>query len=87
LKQFTLRGIDATLEARLRSKAKTQGQSLNQTALTLLKNALGLLPTHRTPSHAYHDLDPLAGTWTKDEFQSFQQELKRARTVDAELWQ
>jgi hypothetical protein len=54
--------------------------------VTLLKKALGLLPSQRETPHTYHDLDRLAGTWSREEYLRFQRELDRTRVKDAELW-
>jgi len=35
----------------------------------------------------YHDLDHLAGTWTKEEAAAFDKLIAEQRTIDPELWE
>jgi hypothetical protein len=34
----------------------------------------------------YHDLDELAGSWSKQEADAFDQALGKQRTIDPEMW-
>jgi hypothetical protein len=34
----------------------------------------------------YHDLDHLAGTWTKEEAAAFDKLIAEQRTIDPDLW-
>jgi hypothetical protein len=34
----------------------------------------------------YHDLDHLAGTWSKEEAEAFEKLIAEQRTIDPELW-
>lgn len=86
MKQFTLRGLDVVLQARIKSKAKERHQSLNQTVLVLLQEALGLAPSTSRKKQAYHDLDALAGTWSREAADQFDRHLKEHRKIDSEMW-
>jgi hypothetical protein len=55
------------------------GSSLNETALKLLEEGVGL-KAERT----FHDLDAYAGTWVKDPV--CDEILEYMRVVDEELW-
>ena len=60
--QYTLRGIPAPVDRALRERAEREGKSLNQTALELLTQSLGLADEEVI----HNDLDDLAGTWEAD---------------------
>jgi len=83
--QLTVRGIDAKLHQYLKQEAERRGESVNRYVLSLLRNAageeIGVQKTLR-----YHDLDHLAGTWTEDEAEAFDQQLAAQRTIDEEIW-
>ena len=85
MKQLTLRGVDPELERRLREQARRKGESMNRTVLRLLRESTGVLPAKEEPI-VYHDLDHLAGTWTKEEADEFDQALKEMRQVNPEEW-
>ena len=85
MKTLTLRGVDPLLADALRECAKNKGQSINQTALKLLKDALGLSSTPTFKE--YHDLDHLAGSWTEDDEKEFLDATAEFRKIDTELWQ
>ncbi len=84
MKTLTLRGIDPALADALREYAKNKEQSINQTAVKLLKDALGVTSTPTFKE--YHDLDHLAGTWTEDDEKEFLEATADFRKIDTELW-
>lgn len=81
--QLTVRGLEPELVQRLKGRAKETRQSLNKAVVELLRVGLGL----RLPRKRYHDLDALAGTWSKEEEKQFSASLKKQRRVDPESWQ
>ena len=88
MKQTTLRGIDQSLDRRLREEARRQGLSLNRTILRLLRQATGLAKSSE-PSpgrQRFADLDGLIGTWSEDEADEFDRALQHLRQIDAEIW-
>lgn len=91
--QLTLRGVDKALEQRLKQEAKRRGLSVNRVALDLLRRGAGLVipdagqPVRQPgPDGKYHDLDHLAGGWTKEEADAFDRELALMRRIDPEVW-
>jgi hypothetical protein len=82
--QLTIRSLGSRLRAALEREAARRGQSLNKTVLALLAERLGLAEP-ATPAE-YHDLDELAGTWSKSEATRFDDALHAQRQVDAKLW-
>ena len=83
-RQITVRGIDNHLDRLLKEEAERMSTSVNQLALRLLRQALGLAPS--PPPTGYDDLDALAGTWSEDDARSFEDSLRQQRKVDAKQW-
>ncbi|MBI4278387.1 MAG: hypothetical protein HY660_08010 [Armatimonadetes bacterium] len=89
MKQLTVRQIDPALAKRLRETARARGLSLNRTVLLLLRQAAGLARQEPEPPKApvrHTDLDHLAGTWSEQEAQEFDEAVRELRQVDPELW-
>jgi plasmid stability protein len=84
MKTITLRGIDDDLSRKLKDEAEKNGTSVNQTAILLLKQGLGLGEDRMFKE--YHDLDNLAGTWSEHEYNEFVENTKQFDTIDEELW-
>lgn len=78
--QYTIRGIPASLDGRLRRNAVREGASLNEAVLAALRRGAG---AHGAPSR-YDDLDTLAGTWVKDP--EFDRAIAAMDRIDEELW-
>jgi hypothetical protein len=70
---MTIHGIDAKLKKAIARQAELNNECLNQTAIRLLKNALGL--NKKTVIKKYTDMDHLAGTWTKEEADQFMRNI------------
>ena len=81
---ITLRNIPPDLLRKLEERAKAEGASLAQTVLKALGEGLGARPGKQPVRH--HDLDHLAGTWSRKEAAAFDKALKEQRQIDAELW-
>ena len=80
----TLRNLPKKLDQTIQRRAKEKGISVNKAVITLLEEQLGMKP--KKPSVEYHDLDNLAGSWTKAEADAFDKTLIRQRAIDPELW-
>lgn len=81
---MTLRGIDDTLAQALKELARSQGVSLNALALRLIREATGVDKRKRTQVH--HDLDAFAGTWGKEDEETFLNATRSLETIDEEMW-
>ncbi len=66
---FTLRDIPDEVMVLLRKEAKRLRISVNDVILKLIKQEL--VSTNKR--HIHHDLDHLAGTWSKEEAKAFLQ--------------
>lgn len=88
-KRLTVRGLDVRLARALQAEAKRRGASINRTVLGLLYESTGLTQkpsaTPESPT-TFTDLDHLAGTWSAEEADAFDRQLRELRPVDAELW-
>ncbi len=84
MKTLTLRGIDDELAQGLERFAHQGRDSMNAVILRLLRDKLGLSkPKFR---EVHHDLDDLAGTWTKGEAQEFDTVMREFSHIDEEMW-
>jgi len=79
-RQYTIRGVPLEVDCKLRQRAKSEGKSLNDVALEVLKEAAGL----ENGKRVYHDLDHLIGTWVEDP--EFDAALADQRRIDENLW-
>lgn len=79
--QTTVRGIPEDLEHQLRERARRSGESLNRTLIRLLREAVGL-----NTSRKKRDLSALAGTWSQEEADRFDREVRQFEEIEDELW-
>jgi len=83
MKYLTVRNVPNDLAAALQHETKRRRESLNQTVLDLLRQALGV-GSSQMPTNG---LEQLAGTWTEDELAEFENAVARFQQIDDELWQ
>ena len=83
MKTLTLRGIDDSLAEALKEISKQLNTSINKAAIRLLKEAAGL---NNEKYKIHKDLDSLAGTWTEEEYDQFQDSIKDFEKIDEEMW-
>lgn len=79
---LALRGIDPELRAALESEAVRLGLSLNALVLRILRESLGLSKA----ADLHHDLDALAGVWSREEAVEFAEALRHFEEIDPSLW-
>ncbi|NWG03153.1 MAG: toxin-antitoxin system HicB family antitoxin [Syntrophaceae bacterium] len=84
MKTITIRGIDPGLDRVIKSRAKQNNLSVNQWILQALKKITGM--GKESVFKKYHDLDALAGGWSKEEANAFQQNTQIFEKIDEELW-
>ncbi len=82
---ITLRNVPGPIDTAIRKKAKKQGVSINKALIQLLEEHLGE-KTAKTGHARFHDLDALAGAWSKEEASAFNQALAKQRSIDLALW-
>lgn len=78
---LTIRNVSRDLADRLDKEKKRRGTSLNETVLSLLRECLGLGKEPRT-----NGLTRLAGSWSAEDFEAFEQALELTEQVDEEIW-
>jgi hypothetical protein len=84
MKTLTVRGIDDQLAQGLEEAARQGRDSVNAVILRLLRDRLGLSkPKFR---EVHHDMDDLAGTWTKEEAREFDAVAGEFSRIDEEMW-
>lgn len=81
---MTVRGLEDSVVQTLKEKAKQGGTSVNSVLVEIIKEQLGLKKKPRTVIH--HDLDKLAGTWSKKDYMEFQKNTADFEKVDEEMW-
>lgn len=83
-RQLTIRGIPEQVDKEIRKESRKKGISLNRAAIALLQKGVSDLSVKKPRLH--HDLDKLAGKWSKDEARAFDETLGSQREIDQELW-
>lgn len=81
---MTLRGVDETIAAVLKEKARQEETSVNALMLKILRESLGIDKKKRCT--VYNDLDSLAGTWSSQESDDFLRATAVFEKVDEDMW-
>jgi len=85
MKAVTLRNLPSEVAHTVQQRAKQKKISLNKAVIELLEESAGGRAKKKAPVR-YHDLDHLAGTWTKEEAAAFDKLITEQRTIDPDLW-
>lgn len=84
MKTLTIRGIDDDLARVIKTQAQRNNLSVNQWILQALKKVTG---TGKEPVFkTYHDLDHLAGSWTREEAAEFRKNTRMFEKIDEDIW-
>lgn len=83
MKALTLRNLPPHLVSAITRRAAERGTSMTRAVISLLEDALEAKPRMRPP---YHDLDDLAGSWTREEAAAFDEALGEQRAIDRDGW-
>lgn len=83
MKQLTIRKVSGDLEKAIHAESRLKGQSINQTVLDLLHQALGL----GTRDTFDNGLGKLAGSWSEKEFLEFEKNTALFEALDSEMWE
>ena len=78
--QYTIRGVNPSMDEVLRKMAVREGNSLNSQVLDVIRKGLNM----GVGGIRYDDLDDLAGKWTNDP--EFDKAMDAMDKVDEELW-
>jgi len=82
---LTIRNVPPRIAAALRAESKRRGKSLNKTVVELLGAATGVGHGEQVQP-VTNGLEKLAGTWTEEDFATFESALTDASRVDPEMW-
>jgi len=86
MKAVTLRGLPPDIADAIRKEANRKGMSLNKAVISLLANRMGVREKKKSRQTRHHELDDLAGSWSKKEAAEFDKSLAAQRTIDLDLW-
>lgn len=84
MKAITLRRVPPEVARVIQRKRGETGESLNKVVIGLLEEGAGVRKKRRKVLH--HDLDDLAGAWSREEAAVFERSLTAQRQIDPELW-
>ncbi len=85
MKIVTLRNLPPELERIIRKRADKKKMSVNKAVISLLEESVGR-PRGKAKAPIHHDLDDLAGSWSKEEAGHFEKALAKQRSIDVDLW-
>jgi len=86
MKQLTIRGFDAGLEARLERLARERGLSLNKAALLLMRRGAGLTEEGAELQTVGSSLDEFIGSWDPEREREVLQAVEAFERIDEDLW-
>jgi hypothetical protein len=82
---ITVRNLPPELARLIRQKAKREKVSMNRAVIGLLEEATGLGKSTK-PEVLHHDLDHLAGVWSREEYAEIMEAVREQRQVEPEMW-
>jgi hypothetical protein len=86
MKAVTLRNLPPHIAEAIRKEARRKGTSFNKAVISILDSRAGIREKKPSRQSRHHDLDDLAGSWSKKEAAEFDQSLAAQRTIDPDLW-
>ncbi len=85
MKSMTIHGIDDQLAKLIKSKAQSEGLSINKTIKKMLEVSLGVKPLEeRKNMDVFREF---YGLWTKADQNEFEEQTADTRTIDSKDWQ
>ena len=84
MKSITIHGVDGPLVEMIKSKAQSEGLSINQTIKKILESALGVKP--RQAGSQRGDFEEFCGVWKESDLAEFKENTKALRKVDPGDW-
>lgn len=85
MKSITIHGIDDPLAKLIKSKAQSEGLSINKTVKKLLEESLGVKPRNKGINRS--DFEEFFGIWSESERIEFEDRTDELRNVNDEDWQ
>ena len=84
MKSITIHGVDEPLLKLIKSKAKDEGLSINQTIKNILEASLGVRPKKYLDNMSR--FEEFCGIWSQTDLAEFDQKTDALRRVDSEDW-
>ncbi len=84
MKSITIHGIDDPLAELLKSRAQSEGLSINKTVKKLLEESLGVRPRARGTNRG--DFEEFCGVWSDADYAEFEENTKDLRKINNEDW-
>jgi hypothetical protein len=84
MKSITIHGVDSPLAEMIKSKAQSEGLSINQTIKKILECSLGVKP--RQAGSKRGDFEEFCGIWKEADLAEFKENTKAYRKVDRGDW-
>lgn len=85
MKSITIHGVDEPLSNLIRSKAQSEGLSINKTVKKLLEESLGVKPFAEGKHRG--DFEEFSGIWSDSELTEFEEKTRDFQTVNPKDWQ
>jgi len=85
MKSITIHGVDDQLNDLIKSKAESEGLSVNKTVKKLLETSLGVKP--QPVKKNFDDFKEFCGLWTKADLDEFEDKTTELRKTDTKDWQ
>jgi len=85
MKSITIHGIDDQLAELIKSKAESEGLSVNKTVKKLLETSLGVRP--QIEKKNWNDFKEFCGLWTKADLDEFEEKTTHLKEVEKGDWQ
>ena len=84
MKSITIHGIDDPLAELIKSKAQSEGLSINKTVKKLLEESLGVKPRNKGKNRS--DFEEFFGIWSELERIEFEDRTDELRNVNNKDW-
>ena len=86
MEQLTIRGFEEELVLRIKKLARSEGISLNQAVLRLLRKGAGLGERKERPDIVGSSLDHFIGTWSAKEAAEIERAIADFEEIDEAMW-
>ena len=84
IKSITIHGIDDPLAELIKSKARSEGLSVNKTVKKLLEEALGVKPQSKGKFRS--EFEEFCGIWSESDLKEFEEKTEELRIIRDEDW-
>lgn len=85
MKSMTIHGIDEQLAQLIKSRAESEGLSINKAIKHLLETSLGIRPG--PPQKNIDEFSEFCGVWNGADLREFEEAISDTNAVDPEDWQ